>query len=82
MTFPDCIRKVMKSKDRSNVWFRPVYTRGQGWAVALDNAGFIVIVPSPRGSHDWSPINASAIIAEWEIVSPDKVLEERNEWPA
>lgn len=62
-------------EEYSELWFRPVsYTK---WGMAFCvSAGRICTVPSARGAQP-TTFNSKILMEEWEVVSPDKVNNER-----
>lgn len=61
-----------------NLWFRPVDWVGCGEAFGVEQeSGAIVRLPSPHGGTR-TTISAPAMLSEWELVTPDKVLKERH----
>lgn len=58
-------------------WFRPVGLSGSGMAYCV-KAGYVHCVPSSSGGILGAPANADSLRGEWEIVSPDDVLAERD----
>lgn len=71
MKISDAIRKS------DGNWFRPVKWRGAGMAYCLKDTD-THLVPSARGGDCGMTPDADALVGEWEIVTPDVVLDERR----
>ena len=60
--------------DPENKWFRPVSWRGTTQALVVID-GHVCQVPQFRGGVPHMPTNINALVGDWEVVTPDEVLE-------
>ena len=76
MTVSEAINTAMSAN--RDMWFRPVTWRGSGEGLINDgDDGALLCVPSHRGGIPWRP-RAKDLTCEWEVVTPDDVLSERD----
>lgn len=61
-----------------NLWLRPVTWNNSGTALLIDNGCFMTI-PTPRGGTPAYMPRASDMSAEWEVISPTRVLDEKEQ---
>lgn len=76
MKISTCVKQAAKQLKKKEIWFRPVHARGSGWAVTLDESGYLCLVPSSRGRKQMELIHYAQLVVDWEIVNPDKVMAE------
>lgn len=61
------------------MWFRPVFWEGAGEAFCLSYNGRVTeVVPSRAGGIVHMTTSVEALLGEWEAVTPDQVLAERE----
>ena len=66
-----------------DLWARPMTWRGSGMAICIQDYarrrtdGLLIVVPGIGGGHAWTP-NIKTLLVDWETVSPDVVLGERD----
>ena len=68
---------ISRVGDDLGFWFRPVTWKGRGEAFALDHQRRTHRVPTARGGDLHMTHNADILAGDWEVVTPDEVLEER-----
>ena len=79
MKINEVITAVIENESPLDLWFRPVTWRNSGQAFALDyDKKRTVFVPNSMGGFPEMTKEVDDLIADWEIVDADTVLEERD----
>ena len=73
MKLHEVIQELLCRKDEY-LWFRPVSWKGNGAGYYIQG-GNTYLVPTSRGGAMIMTSCASTLIQEWEIVTPDEVLD-------
>ena len=71
------IKEAITQATEEDSWFRPFSMRGSGMAYMV-KGGYLHIVPTKSGGHVGGPARARTLTEEWEVVTPDEVLSERE----
>lgn len=75
------LQEALKSLQESNgvLWMRPVCWKGIGEAIRLSGDGLTTeLVPTVRGGVTYMTRAVKNLLGEWEVVTPDQVLTERE----
>lgn len=69
------LHEVLKDvKGSTDKWFRPVSWKGCKHAYCIED-GHSYFVPSPHGGYCDMVAQVDILIGDWEIVTPDEVLD-------
>lgn len=80
MKIHEVLAEAMSNDNPFDVWFRPITWRKSGMAFALDyDLKSTVMVPNSTGGIPQMTKEVVDLMADWEIVSPDFILEETQE---
>lgn len=72
MNVSDAIKAIVPGE----AWARPVTWKGYGEAITSSCEHRLAVVPSATGGKPWYP-SVSDLTTDWEVVTPDEVLDER-----
>lgn len=77
MTLQEAIKAMQESN--GELWMRPVCWKGIGEAISLSGDGLTTeLVPTCRGGVTYMTCAVKNLLGEWEVVTSDQVLAERE----